>query len=374
MFVDGAELRGSGLLGFGSRATYRLQVRMPGRDVVRLARDLEAALRGQFVSVRTYRSTEDQLGRQLGRAENYLSLVGLIIVILGGVGIWSVIRVFVAQTLRNVAILKCVGGGTRQVLAIYLAQVALMGLTGSAIGLVLAAVAVARLGPVVAAATGLEAAVGLTASAAAQGAGIGLLVALLFAVVPLLEVRHVRPSLLLRASSSGRPRRDAVWFGAVVTIGALLAGLAAWQAGSWRAGLILTGGFAGVSVVLLAAGALLVRSMRPLRRSRHLAVRYASRRVGRPGSQVRPVLLAVGIGAFLVLGIRLVQDGLLRAMAVTMRPEAPDLFLIDVQPDQADAVRAFLRTAIPGRRARAHPGASRPHHGDTGQRDRTRQL
>ena len=157
---------------------------MPGRDVVRLARDLEAALRGQFVSVRTSRSTEDQLGRQLGRAEDYLSLVGLIIVILGGVGIWSVIRVFVAQTLRNVAILKCVGGGVRQILAIYLAQVVLMGLTGSAIGLVLAAVAVARLGPVVAAATGLEAAVGLTASAAAQGAGIGLLVALLFARGP----------------------------------------------------------------------------------------------------------------------------------------------------------------------------------------------
>ena len=348
VFVDGRDLQESGLLGYGSRATYRLLWRMPGRDAAGLARSLRDALRGQFVSVRTYQSTEDQLGRDLGRAEDYLSLVGLIIVILGGVGVWSVIRVFVAQTLRNVAILKCVGAEARQILAIYVAQVVLMGLTGSAIGLLMAAAAVTWLGPLVATAAGLEVAVGLTASAAAQGAGIGLLVALLFALVPLLEVRHVRPSLLLRASEPGRPRRDAAWFASAVTIGALLVGLAAWQAGSWRVGGLLAGGFAGVSAILVGAGALLVRSARPLQRSRHLAVRYASRRVGRPGSQVRPVLLAVGIGAFLVIGVRLLQDDLLRAMAVTMRPESPDLFLIDVQPDQADGVRTFLRMRNPG--------------------------
>jgi len=100
--------------------------------------------------------------------------------------------------------------------------------------------------------------------------------------------------------------------------------------------------------VLLGAGMLLVRAMRPLQRSRSLAVRYASRRVGRPGSQVRPVLLAVGIGAFLVLGVRLLQDDLLRAMAITMRPGSPDMFVIDVQPDQAEGVRAFLREAGTG--------------------------
>ncbi len=268
---------------------------------------------------------------------------------LGGVGVWSVIRVFVQQKLRSVAILKCVGGSTRQILAVYVAQVALMGLTGSALGVVMAAGAVAWVRPAVAAATGLEAPVGLTGSAVAQGAGIGLLVALLFALVPLLDIRHVRPSLLLRPSEPAPARRDAVWFGAASGIGALLVALAAWQAGSWRVGAILAGGFTGVSLVLLGAGMLLVRAMRPLQRSRSLAVRYASRRVGRPGSQVRPVLLAVGIGVFLVLGVRLLQDDLLRAMAITMRPDSPDMFVIDVQPDQADGVRAFLRAAGTGR-------------------------
>lgn len=342
-FVDLRDLEAAGLLGFGSRATHRLLLKMPGGDSERLARELREALRERFVSVRTSRSTEDQLGRELGRAENYLSLVGLIMVILGGVGVWSVIRVFVQQKLRSIAVLKCVGASTRQVLSVYVAQVALMGLTGSALGLLLGAGAVAWLGPFVAAATGVEASLKLTASAAAQGVGVGLLVALLFSLVPLLEVRHVRPSLLLRLSDAPRPRRDAAWFAASIGIGVLLVALAAWQAGSWRVGAILAAGFAGVSAVLLGAGALIVRAMRPLQRSRRLAIRYASRRVGRPGSQLRPVLLAVGLGAFLVVGVRVLQDDLLAAMAITLQPGSPDMFLIDVQPDQADGVRGFLR-------------------------------
>jgi len=346
VFVDLEDLRASGLLGFGSRATHRLLLKLPESGVANLTRDLRQAFRDAFVSVRSYQSAEDQMGRELGRAENYLSLVGLIIVMLGGVGVWSVIRVFVQQRLRSVAILKCVGAGAGQILAIYVAQVVLMGTTGSVIGLLMAAVAIAWLGPVLAAATGLVAEVGLTASAAAQGAGIGLLVALLFALVPLLEVRHVRPSLLLRASEPARPRRDAAWFGSVVGIGVLLVALAAWQAGSWRVGAILAGGFAGVSAVLVGAGALLVRALRPLQRSRTLAVRYASRRVGRPGSQVRPILLAVGLGTFLVVGVRVLQDGLLTALALNTRPDSPDMFLIDVQPDQAEGVRAFLRGTV----------------------------
>jgi putative ABC transport system permease protein len=348
VFVDARDLEASGLLGFGSRVTRRLLLALPEPEAQRLARDLRDALRDGFVAVRTSRSTEDQIGRDLERAEDYVSLAGLIVVILGGVGVWSVVRVFVQQKLRSVAVLKCVGASSRQILAVYMAQVALMGLTGSAVGIAVAAVAVAGLRPLVADVTGLDAALGLTASAAGQGAAIGLLVALLFAVVPLLDIRHVRPSLLLRASEPSRPRRDAVWYGSVLGIGVLLVVVAAWQAGSWRVGAILSGGFAAVSLVLAGAGLGLVQAMRPLQRSRRLAVRYAARRVGRPGSQVRPILLAVGIGVFLVLGVRLLQDDLLRAAAVTLRPGSPDMFLIDVQPDQVDGVRALLREAVTG--------------------------
>jgi len=146
VILDRRDLEARGLLGFGSRATYRLLVKMPGADPEKplaTAAGLPRPIRlGADVSV-----DEDDLGRELGRAENYLSLVGLIIVMLGGVGVWSVIRVFVQQKLRSIAILKCVGGSTRQILTVYVAQVFLMALTGSALGVVVAAGAVAWVRP-----------------------------------------------------------------------------------------------------------------------------------------------------------------------------------------------------------------------------------
>src|SRR5919204_6853268 len=109
-----------------------------GEAVEPLTRDLRARFRDQFVSVRSYRSTEDQIGDDLTRAENYLSLVGFVILVLGGIGVWSVTRVFVRQKIRSVAILKCVGASTAQVLATYVLQVALLAISGSLIGVGLA--------------------------------------------------------------------------------------------------------------------------------------------------------------------------------------------------------------------------------------------
>jgi putative ABC transport system permease protein len=342
MFVDLDDLRGAGLLTVGSRAGYRVMLKLAGGQIEGLARELRQAFRGQFVWVRTYRTAEDQLGRELERTENYLSLVGLVILVLGGVGVWSVVRVFVQQELRTVAILKCVGSTTRQILLVYVVQVLTMGAIGSLLGVALAGMALAWLRPAVVEAVGVDAAVRLTGTAVSQGAGIGVLVALLFALVPLLDVRHVRPSLLLRASESQAAPRDWARNAAIAGIGAALVALAAWQAGSWRAGAILASGFAGISAVLVGAGVLALKAIAPVRRSRSFVLRYTARRVGRPGSQVRAVLLAVGLGAFMVVGVRALQENLLAAFQVELRPDTPDMFLIDVQPDQANAVREFL--------------------------------
>ena len=80
--------------------------------------------------MRSYTATEDDMGEDFARAENYLSLVGLVIVILGGVGVSSVTRVFVQQKIRSIAVLKCLGARSSQVLAIYIAQVLALGHAG----------------------------------------------------------------------------------------------------------------------------------------------------------------------------------------------------------------------------------------------------
>ena len=108
-------------------------------------RDLRADLRDQFVNVRSYRATEDQIGEDLERAENYLSLVGFVIVVLGGIGVWSVTRVFVRQKLRSVAILKCLGADdAARCWRPMCCRCVLLALSGSLLGVALAAWACRR--------------------------------------------------------------------------------------------------------------------------------------------------------------------------------------------------------------------------------------
>lgn len=348
VYVDLADLRATGLVSYGSRATFRVSMRLAGDTADGVARDLRPKLTPRMVSVRSFRSTEDNINRDLERTEDYLSLVGLVIIVLGGVGVWSVVRVFVQQKLRSVAILKCVGATTRQVFGIYVAQVLLMGLVGAVAGVGIAAATLTFIKPMVDQAAGFTTPTLLAPGAVAQGVGIGLLVSLLFALVPLLDVRHVRPSLLLRASETPKAKRDPARLAAIATMVAALVAVAGWQAGSLSVGLVLSVGFAAVVAVLQGAGWLLVRALTPLTASPRFAVRYAARRVARPGNQTRVILLAVGLGAFLVVGVRVLQANLLREFNLELRPDTPDMFLVDVQPDQRAAVEAFLRDAETG--------------------------
>lgn len=348
VFVDLEDLRGTGLVAYGSRASHRVMLRLAEPDADRVARDLRRAFTGQFVSVRSYQSTEDRIGDNLERTENYLSLVGLAVVVLGGVGVWSVVRVFMQQKLRAIAILKCLGASSRQVLLIYVVQVLAMGLVGSTAGVLLASGALTWLKPTIDRVSGIVAPYPLSASAIAQGMGIGLLVSLLFALVPLLDVRHVRPSILLRSSDHLPGGKDWVRRATIVAVGAALVALAVWQAGSWRVGLVLSVGFAAAVLALAGTAWLLVRAIAPLQASPRFAVRYAARRVARPGNQTRAILLAVGLGAFLVVGVRILQANLLREFQLDLRADTPDMFLIDVQPDQVEPMRAFLASESSG--------------------------
>ena len=373
VLIDLADLRKTGLLAFGSRASYQILLRVRDDGVGPLTERLRAELRDKFVFARSYRSLEDDIGEDLTRAENYLSLVGFVIVVLGGIGVWSVTRVFVRQKIRSVAILKCLGATTSQVLSTYLLQVVLLGLTGSVLGVGLAAVGIAAIPASLAASFG-GASYGLTLSAVVQGLSVGLLVSLLFALVPLLEVRRVKPLLLLRggdsatagapvgragpppaglAARAGAFARSVDWpqVGAAILVVAALVGIASWQAASLEAGAIVSIGFAAVALVLYIAAWAVVRAVTPLAATSWFPMRHAVLSLRRPGNQTRVILLAVGLGSFFVLGVRALQENLIAEFELDMDQRGADMFLIDVQRDQVDGVRRLLE-------AHQDPGAA----------------
>lgn len=348
VLIDRQALADAGLLGFGSRARHQIMLRVAPDKLEGLARDLRNAFRNEFVSVRTWRSTESDIGEDLERSENYLSLVGLVVLVLGGIGVSSVTRVFIEQKLKSIAVLKCVGARTAQVLSVYLLQVLALGLAGSLLGVALARLALSAVTRYVGGAspTGEPIAYGLTWTAVGQGVLIGLLVALLFAIVPLLRVRLVRPSLLLRDEAGGGGI-DWMRIGASAVVAAALVAVAGWQAGSARIGLIVCAGFVGIALVLWAAGWVLVKGTRPLRQARWFALRHAALHVDRPGNQTRIVLLAVGLGCFFIVGVRAVQTNLLSQFSFDLAPDTPDMFLIDIQQDQAVPLAAFMAPRVP---------------------------
>jgi putative ABC transport system permease protein len=191
--------------------------------------------------------------------------------------------------------------------------------------------------------------VGVTTSAAAQGIAVGVLVSVLFALVPLLEIREVKPLLLLRAHSSGSARRrnwSSVLAGLATAL--LLILVAVWQANSLEAGLYVSLGLVGIALVLYGASAVLIRATRPLVGSSRFAVRHAAINLGRPGNQTTVILMTVGLGCFFIVGVRATQVSLLADLTTGVSDRSPDFVLIDIQEDQADGVRRvaepFLRS------------------------------
>lgn len=337
------ELRATGLVDVAGRGRREVLFAVSDEEEASaLASTLREALDEQPVRVRTYRQTGARLARRIQRAEDYLSLAGFVILVLGGIGVFSAARAFARQGLPTAAIERCLGVPSSTILWIALIQVLALAALASAVGIAVGAAALHLFIPPVDT-FGVRFTAGLTPLAALQGALTGLVVSLLSALFPLLPLRRVRPLGLLRTGdlldedSSSRARRseNAVAAAAAVAFFAF----AGWQAGSALITLAVTGGFVAVAALLWVLGGMLLRSLRPLLGARSFAVRHAVRTVLRGAAQVRVVLVALGVGVFLVTAAVGIERNLQREFAFQEDSDAPDLFFLDIQEDQLAAVR-----------------------------------
>ena len=323
--------------------------------------------------MRSWKTLEDRIGRNLSMAENYLSLVGFVIVVLGGIGVWSVTRVIVQQKIRSVAILKCIGASSGRVLAVYVLQVLVLALGGSLLGLAIATAALAMVpgvGRRVVRRDGrLGHRVGRRAGDGGRTAGLVALCARAAARDPAGQAASAAAGRHVRHGAAARAGRALT---AAVAISLALAVVAMWQADSVRAGLIVSGGLAVAAGLLYGASLVLVRLTRPLTRSRIFAVRHAVISLSRPGNQTRVVLMSVGLGCFFVLGVRAVQANLLEQINRQVGENSPDFVLIDVQSDQVDGLKTivepYLRRPAGSRRS---CGAASPRWTAAGRSCRT---
>ncbi len=327
------------LLGFGSRASYEALVKLPANiasdDWVKAYR---ARLQKQNVRVVTVTQRESNLTESIGQLADFLGIVGLIALLLGGIGVASGVNAFVTRKIETVAVLRCVGATSGQVLGIYVLQASVMGFLGAAMGAVLGVAIQFGLPLVLKDFLPVDVSVALDPKALLTGLGIGVWVALVFALRPLLGLRRVSPLQALRrdadALDRARARDMPTQLVNVALVGSVLA-LSFQRAGSLRRGAGFAGGIAGSMVVLYLSAAGLSWLARRMGTARWPYVaRQGLANLYRPGNQTRTVVLALGFGSFLVSTLFLVQANLLNQFNVTAAQSKANMILFDIQDDQ----------------------------------------
>lgn len=343
VFIEKKAFEETGLTRSGSRIRRRILYRT-SENPTPIVKELREALKGTILTVQNYRETQENLGEQFVRTENYLSLTGLLILVLGGVGVWNVARVFVEQKRKTVAVLKCLGADSRKVIFVYLLQILTLGFLGSLFGIFLAQATLWFVGWRFGLDLPEKMSYNIANSAALQGMILGVLISLLFSLLPLLQIRQIKPSLLLRDTNNVQMRRldwTKTLF-AVFTLSGIL-GIAVWQAGSWKVGTAFLVGLGITSAILYVSAIFLTKILRQMKKFSSFSIAQAVNSLYRPGNQTRIVLLAVGLGAFVVIAVQSLQANLVREFDFSRNQTLPNLFMVDIQRSQVEGVKELTK-------------------------------
>lgn len=349
MTRDGLER--TGLMQPGSRAAERFIFRLhPGSpDIENVRRQLKQAFPDALIA--DYRESHPIITQSLNRATMFLSLVSLITLIVGAIGVSTAIHAHIQQRMDSIAIMKCLGARSSHLMRIYLIQTLALGLAGGLAGAALGLVVQRAFPQFLARYFQIEPTAQWDFLTAAQGIGIAILATLLFTLPPLLAIRRIRPNLILRREMEGSrstwrarwsEQRASLLAGVFIVIG--FAGIAmsfatGTRADMWKTGEYFAGALAGGLAALSGIAWLMLRGLKSMgRRNFPTAVRHGIANLYRPGNQAQSVLVALGIGVMFTLTVYLIERGVIAEMHRTAPPGMPNIFLIDIAPKDRDAV------------------------------------
>jgi putative ABC transport system permease protein len=377
VMISQAALVRTGLVAPGSRASQRLLLKLPEvktgalkagaagvADPVSMRKQLEEAL--PDAQVMDFREGNPALTQGLDNSTAILSLICLVAMVLGAIGVAMAMHAHLEQRMDMLAILKAVGAGSSDLLRIFLLQTLGLGLAGGILGVAAGVGVMIAMPAVFGNLLPVHAMLDFPWKSAAAGLGTGLLTTLLFCLPPLLDVRGVRPVLVLRRLVEPGPEGIGGWFarwwarrlqlGISIVVVAALGGIAWALSDSAKVGTWFAVIFTAALVVLLVMAAVALAALRFLLNRVRLRLpsflRHGLANLYRPGNQSAAVLAALGLGVMLILAVYLMQAALLRDLRETASPKVPNVFLVDVTSDEVAGIKDFF----------AHqPGVTRPN-------------
>ncbi|MEA2979016.1 MAG: putative transport system permease protein [Alphaproteobacteria bacterium] len=351
VIVSEDALRATGLLVPGSLVRWSYRLRLPDSSD-RAAAAVTAAASTQLPDsgwqIRGRTNATPALERNVEHFTQFLTLVGLTALLVGGVGVANAVKSHIDRKRDVIATLKALGASGGRVFAIYLWQVLLLSAVGASIGLAFGAVLpfaiAAAFGPVIP----LPIAPALQPVELMMAFFYGLLTALAFALWPLGRAHDVPVSALFRdAVSPGRrwPRRRYIVASALVV--AALATIAVTLSYDRKIALIFIAAAAAVFVMLQLVAMGLMAVARRLPHARMTALRLAIANIHRPGALTPTIVLSLGLGLALLVTVIEIDGNLRRQFEGALPDKAPSFYFIDIQSADSDRFDAFVRRSAP---------------------------
>jgi putative ABC transport system permease protein len=359
-------LDASGLLAPGSHAGQRYLFRVPkprnGAPISdKAVADLKARLEKLLpeAQIIDYRETNPALTQGLDRATSLLSLMSLVALVLGAIGVAMAMRAHLQQRLDTIAIMKSLGARSGQIIKIYLLQTLLLGGAGGVLGVGLGVGVQLSFPYLLAKLIHVDTELHVQLSTVLTGLAVGILTTLLFTLPPLLDIRGVRPILILRRAvdDADDPFVTGIWrkitknlvqIGAAALILVGLAVIATTLSDSVIVGQVFSVGLVVVLGVLLAASAAVLAGLRLfLSKTRlHLpsALRHGLANLYRPGNPSAALLAALGMGVMQIMTVYLVQKAVVSELHISAAPNLPNVFLIDITNGEVNGIRALLKS------------------------------
>lgn len=342
-------LAATGLLQQGSLVNTAYRLALPATAAPRdVAKGLEADFPDAGWRVRTRDRATPGISQFVDRMGQFLTLVGLTALVVGGVGIGSAVRAHMASRTRTIAILKSLGAPADLVFAVFMIQVLLVALLGIAIGLLVGLALPFAVQGLLAELLPVPASLGLYPLPLLLAAAFGLITATLFALWPLARAREVPAAHLFRDTiAPDRVRVKRRYLVAAALLVAALVALALLTSAEVSFGLWFILGTLAVFALLRGAGRLVALIAARLPRLSAPGPRLAIGNLYRPGSATASVVLSLGLGLTLLVGVALVQRNMEDQVGRRLPTAAPAFFFVDIQKDQIDAFTRLVE-AIPG--------------------------
>ncbi|MCZ8354361.1 MAG: FtsX-like permease family protein [Cyclobacteriaceae bacterium] len=345
VYMSVANIQATGLIQFGSRVNYSIYIKTKDeKEAITLQKNLESIAKRYSYGFETVQGRKDGLGAGFESVYRFFSLLAIVALLLGCIGVASAVHIYAKEKREEVAILRCLGSTGWQAFSIYFIQIALLGIIGSMIGATVGVLIQQSIPYFLSEYLPVDAAWTVSWSSIWLGIVLGFVVSVLFSLLPLVNIRFVPPLAVLRTNQDFINRfsklRLTAWM--LIVLFPLL--FTWWQTKNiWIAFAFIS---ALLVVFLLLSGLAwillkLLKKFFPSRAS--FAFRLGVSSLFRPNNQTQLLLVSIGMGAFLIATLNVVEESMLAQVEFAGNENQANTILFDIQPEQKEGVIQLMK-------------------------------